>query len=417
MVLGESSVNKNKMKDWTILIYADGNNELAPEMWRAKIEAEKTGSCDKVNVVMELGRESSKLVKIIRPHYTMEKESEVWTGVRRYYVLNSKSKLIEDLGKINMASPSNLYNFITWGVKNYPAEKYMVVLSGHGGSFVAVLSDLSQNEPYMMGIVEMSRVLNMAAKDAGVSIDVLVLDSCSMNTIEIIYELGKDKGSLIRYLLTYIGGGPINGLPYNKLIEATEQNSNSNNLICTIKNVIDAMNLSLAAIEINYRKFRQIKEVVSKLAYSYLTNEPHIEKKPEELIYNLEKDFPWCKYSLELQNKLNEIVIYHKNTGFEESSIVGIITKDMYSNDIVKQLMPFYCKLSFGKNNYWSYVLSNKEIHEDLSFITDTNLHPLIVMPRGVRNIVWAMNPDFNEEEVDEILKKLYDYKKWEEGI
>ena len=56
-------MSKNLIKDWTILIYADGNNELEPEIWRSKIDAEKIGSSDTVNVIMQIARESNKLVK------------------------------------------------------------------------------------------------------------------------------------------------------------------------------------------------------------------------------------------------------------------------------------------------------------------------------------------------------------------
>lgn len=406
-------MNKDKVKNWTILIYAAGNNELAPEMLEAKKAAEKVGSGDNVNVVMQLGRESRELVKIVRPLETIPEESEAWIGVRRYYVRNPKSELIKNLGNINMADPHVLYDFITWGIKAYPAEKYMVVLSGHGGSFVAVLSDLSQNNPYMMGIIEMGKVLNMAAKETGAAIDILVLDTCYMNTIEVIYEFGKEKNPPIKNILTYIGGGPIMGLPYDRLIASLEQNRSEEELSIIIKNVIETMELSLVGIEINYRKLREIKKLVNELAYSYLTNKPFIKKSPNELIYNLEKDSSWYKYALKFQNKLNEIAVY---ANFQEDSVISIVTKDMYSSDVVKELTPLYYKLSFGKNNYWSYVLSNTPVEENLDFKTETNLLPLIITPRGVRNIIWAINPSLKEEEAEELTKKPYKYKGWEDN-
>ena len=114
-----------------------------------------------------------------------------------------------------------------------------------------------------------------------------------------------------------------------------------------------------------------------------------------------------------MQNKFKEIIIYYKNLYPEENNVLNIVTKDMYSNNVVKELMTIYSRLSFGKNNYWSYVLSNKTIKEPLNFITDTNLNPLVVTPRGVKNIIWAMNPSLKEEDINEISKKLYTYKKW----
>ena len=67
----------------------------------------------------------------------------------------------------------------------------MLILGGHGGSFIAAMSDLSQNKPYMMGIFELCKVINIISKDTGVKIDILTLDICYMNLLEIMYELGK----------------------------------------------------------------------------------------------------------------------------------------------------------------------------------------------------------------------------------
>ena len=36
-------------KEWTVLIYANGINELEPDIWKSKIDAEKSGSGENVN--------------------------------------------------------------------------------------------------------------------------------------------------------------------------------------------------------------------------------------------------------------------------------------------------------------------------------------------------------------------------------
>lgn len=273
-------MKKNRIKNWTILIYADGNNELEPEIWKSKLDAEKVGSSDNINVIMQIGRASRQLAKIIRPFDSIPEENEHWTGVRRYYIQISASILISDLGKINMADPHNLYNFIIWGIKTYPSKHFMLILAGHGVSFIAAMTDLSQDIPYAMGIPQMCRVLNMIQKDTGVKIDILVLDMCCMNTIEILYELGKKEDHTVENVLTYIKAGPLDGLPYDKLIYSIEQNHAENNLFFVIKSIIDTIDLNLVAIKINHGKLKKIKKIVNRLAYSYLTSEEHKDKPP-----------------------------------------------------------------------------------------------------------------------------------------
>jgi hypothetical protein len=185
------------LKEWTILLYANGNNELEPEMWQSKLDAEKVGSDTNVNVVIQISREEKQLVKIIRPFCRLPESPEDWTGTRRYYVLKGHSDLINNHGKLNMAHPLTLYEFIKWGMKKYPAKKYMLILGGHGYQFVGAMTDYSQDTPYIMGIPAMSKAINMACHESGNKIDILVLDICFFNFIEVIYQLGKDEDSHI----------------------------------------------------------------------------------------------------------------------------------------------------------------------------------------------------------------------------
>lgn len=76
----------SRKKNWTVLIYLNGNNDLEPEMWQAKLAAEKIGSNHEVNVLIQIGRENQQLSKIIRPVDVLPVADEKWTGVRRYYV-------------------------------------------------------------------------------------------------------------------------------------------------------------------------------------------------------------------------------------------------------------------------------------------------------------------------------------------
>lgn len=79
---------KNTKKNWTILIYANGNNELEPEMYQTMTQAEKIGSSEEINVVMQLGRAPRELARILRPRESIPNCYHHWTGVRppnRYF--------------------------------------------------------------------------------------------------------------------------------------------------------------------------------------------------------------------------------------------------------------------------------------------------------------------------------------------
>ena len=256
------------MSNWTILIYANGNNELEPEMYESMLDCEKVSpDCD-VNVIIQLARADRKIAEIMRPDEVFTKEkNDSWVGARRYYIGKSNLQLIQDIGKINMAHPETLYEFIKWGIEAYPSEHYMVVLAGHGISFVGTLMDLTFETPYIMGIPEMCRAIELVKNHIDIKIDILVLDMCNMNSIEILYEFGKNKINMVSNILTYIGEGPFKGLPYNTLIELVQNYSDSHNINKLIIEIISTLNLDTIAFEINHEKLESIKNKFNNLAY------------------------------------------------------------------------------------------------------------------------------------------------------
>src|SRR6056297_3646937 len=108
------------------MIYANGNNELEPEIWQSRLDIEKVVDDTNCNILLQIAREDRKLVEIIRPADDFPVINEKWTGVRRYIFKEGKAVLVEELGPVNMADPLCLYNFLNWSIKNYPAEKYML---------------------------------------------------------------------------------------------------------------------------------------------------------------------------------------------------------------------------------------------------------------------------------------------------
>jgi hypothetical protein len=65
-----------------------------------------------------------------------------WTESRRYaisrpdlFAPNITTPYLEPLlGETDTSNPQTLVQFATWGISNYPAEKYALVLWGHGAS-------------------------------------------------------------------------------------------------------------------------------------------------------------------------------------------------------------------------------------------------------------------------------------------
>lgn len=119
---------------------------------------------------------------------------------------------------LDFGDPKNLVEFIKWGVKNYPAKKYILLLSDHGGGYTphddTPTSLLSKGLIYDDGNPDQSwsgnshltiGELTDAISASGIKPEVIYLDACLMNSIEYQFEL-KDLANYL-ILSTFIVPG------------------------------------------------------------------------------------------------------------------------------------------------------------------------------------------------------------------
>ncbi len=124
------------LDDWTILVYmaADNNLELAGLLDLNEMEA--AGSSERVNVIVQIDRALG--------------ETSIdgdWTDTRRYRILGDSdrtllnSEPLQSLGEQNMGDPQALADFISWGIQSFPANRYALIVWGHGAGWRGVAYD------------------------------------------------------------------------------------------------------------------------------------------------------------------------------------------------------------------------------------------------------------------------------------
>lgn len=230
----ELSKEKEK-KEWTVLMYMDGYNDL--EAWTANsfLDLESVGSDGNVNVVAELGRISQEELKEInkkhgRPYEPTDIDGD-WHGVRRYFVERDKpgdveavdqlnSPMLEDLGDVNMSEPKTLSDFLTWGIKNYPAKKYLVVLMDHGGGWTgAFTNDATGSGGAIMTNPQIAEAFDTAEKETGVKPDTVHMAACLMASTESAYELKNSA----HFLVASEEMGTTLGFEYSPILDKLQQ--------------------------------------------------------------------------------------------------------------------------------------------------------------------------------------------------
>ena len=109
-----------------------------------------------------------------------------WKTLKRFELADGKLKELSDLGPQNMVWGSTLQDFVTWGVRTYPADRTMLMLWNHGSGYFGFGSD--ENFPEgeaMMRMHTMAAALQGARAATGVTLDYIGFDACLMATLEV----------------------------------------------------------------------------------------------------------------------------------------------------------------------------------------------------------------------------------------
>lgn len=381
-------------KEWTVIMYLNGSNEMAIEMENTFKQLCKINKSN-VNIVIQLSKAPIDLVRTIRQDDSSYAEN--WTGTRRYSIINGKLEIVQSNEYINMADYRNLYDFIKWAANKFPAKRYMVSISGHG-FIVASLSDLCGKEPYIMGMYEMCTAINNLKNI--IDIDILILDICNMNTIELIYELGKEKVNVVKYIMTYINNGPLEGMDYNYIIQKIYDEPT--NLI--LKNIVNKSKQNLVAIEVKHGKLEKIKELSNKLAYYWLLNNEEKATKEEIKLYN--------DIYKKVDKVINQLILCAQNIE-QRKRLIHLIFYNEYQIEDVESFVRFYYKLAFTKNNYCSNLMGRKSYTEKTN-MKNSKIEQEILDKRDIELFISNFNGDsITYEEVKNIANNLYMKNNW----
>ena len=163
----------------TILIYMNGSDleSYSGEASTDISEMLKSRVGSNVNVVIEtLGTSEWQDHGIASDH------------TQRYLVRDGKLELVDDsLGQLDTTSSETLSDFISWGTKNYPADRYMLLFWDHGaGPVYGFGVDEFQSEESALTLDEIQAALK---NNANVHFDLIGMDCCLMSSLETCYVL------------------------------------------------------------------------------------------------------------------------------------------------------------------------------------------------------------------------------------
>jgi hypothetical protein len=200
---------------WTFMVYSDGDNNLEESEIASFNFMELSADNTNVNVIVQLDR---------IPGY--DSSNGDWTTTRRYKVKydtdidNFASYTLGvdywELGELNMADPNTLSDFVLWAKSNYPADHYCLVPSNHGGGwkpmaegpFVPTGIVWDDTDGDYMSTAELGSALSSITSGGSEKLDVLFIDACLMQMIEVGYQVRNYSQYLVASEYTGWGPGP-----------------------------------------------------------------------------------------------------------------------------------------------------------------------------------------------------------------
>ena len=212
-VIGCSSGNtaSSSTPTTTVLVYIIGSDlEESPANAATNniIEMESVGSTANMNVVIQTGGTN-------KPG---------WRIPTRQLVLQGSTQLLESLpAGTDMGAESTLQNFIQWGVSNYPAQKYILVMWDHGGGPNAGFGpDALTN--HIISLPQIVQAISTVSGENNIQFEITGFDACLMGTAEI----GAGLASSTNYMVASEDLVPSTSWSYTPFLQYVTDNPTAN---------------------------------------------------------------------------------------------------------------------------------------------------------------------------------------------
>ncbi len=251
-----------ELKNWTVLVYLNGHNNLSNFGAFNINEMERIGSTEKVDVVVQWATEDQEPnSSLFNPKYTY--------STKRIYVVKNESGVggvtsptLQTMHNVDMGNPKNIVDFISWGAEHFPAKHYLVAIWDHGGGWhfedynpmgtanissihapfpVFGFTDISWDDRSgnFVSTADLGNAMYQAASLIGQKIDVYGSDACLMAMPEVSTEMRK----AVNYFVGSEQVEPGQGWPYYSILldlNTMADDSPANVAKMVVKNYVSA---------------------------------------------------------------------------------------------------------------------------------------------------------------------------------
>jgi len=372
-------------KEWTFLVFVNGNNNL-DIMGEKNIKAmEKIGSNEHINIVVQWA--SLKTRKSLR--LLVEKSNDP-TKV--------SSPILQDLGLVDMGDYHALEDFIQWGVQHFPAKHYFITVWNHGNGWHIpnqenekrcssnVANDISYDDisGHVITTQQLGWVMTYMTKLIGHKIDIYGSDACLMSVAEVADEMSDEVN-------VFVGSQenePSEGWPYDDFLAGWEATPNADAktiakilvdvYVAWYLKIYPEINVTFSAIDLNQinifkQKLKKLGEEIRQLPPATLVKLFAATKAAQSFGYNNDyKDvidvmqqlllisLPSTDLQLikEVQESAKQMIIANKAVGSDKHAS-GLSLWLPHYPLIFEEYRKQYANLKFAKQTDWEATLQS----------------------------------------------------------
>ncbi len=338
-------------KTWTFMWYLDGDEVSMQQDFIAafyNIIAAEVGSNDEVNIIIQFDR---------YPHMD---DFGGWEIAHRFYYTPglepTPNNAIADWGdgqggrEVDMSDPATLQSFITWAAAQYPADHYALMLADHGFGWQGLIMDMTSDGDFMT-----VRGMEDALNSSGIQFDLLALNACSMQMIEVMYELRDTPIDIL------VGSENLGTTwAFTQILQAITDDpeitaANLGKEICDFYYDIHSADTTITLSTVQFNKMPAVTEAVTDLAVTILDSVPFtsVQTKAQVVV-----------------DAIDDAVVYKKN-GLHYESAGGIsiywpasyqgYTPDMFYYSYLDEIIDFPTDSSWREFLYVYYNVMHYE--------------------------------------------------------
>lgn len=197
---GPATADGKAMKDLTILVWSGSNNDMYEYQVGDLNDMEAIGSNERMNIVAQIDHTP---VGGAVQRLEIERHPEPGLG----------SKVVAEVPGCEMNDAKQMADFLTWGMKTYPAKRYWVVVSGHGDAWHGASE--SGEEAKYMSLPEIEKGLAETVRRSGKKIDLISYDCCYMGSAEAAFQISPYADVMVASQ-EEVGYW---GMPYDKVLD------------------------------------------------------------------------------------------------------------------------------------------------------------------------------------------------------